>query len=78
MTVGVISLNSSWNRPELYLDPNVREGISSFAKMPIEEKEQGIKQLTEDLNNGNWDQKYGELKTQDSYDAGYRFLVIGN
>ena len=69
---------AGWNRPELYLDPNVREGISSFAKMPIEEKEQGIKQLTEDLHNGSWDQKYGELRTQESYDAGYRFLVIGN
>ncbi len=69
---------AGWNRPELYLDPNVREGISSFVKMPIEEKEKGIKQLTEDLNNGNWDKKYGKLKTQESYDAGYRFLVIGN
>ncbi len=46
--------------------------------MPIEEQEKGIKQLTEDLNNGNWDKKYGKLRIQESYDAGYRFLVIGN
>ena len=69
---------AGWARPELYLDANVRKGISSFAKMPMEEQEKGIKQLTEDLNNGNWDKKYGELKAQESYDAGYRFLVIGS
>ena len=69
---------AGWARPELYLDANVRKGISSFAKMPIEEQEKGIKQLTEDLNNGNWDKKYGKLRTQESYDAGYRFLVTRN
>ena len=69
---------AGWARPELYLDVRVRKGISSFAKMSREEKEKGIKQLEVDLNNGNWDEKYGELRNQESYDAGYRCLVIGN
>ena len=69
---------AGWARPELYLDAKVRKGISSFAKMSREEKEKGIKQLEADLNKGNWDKKYGELRNQESYDAGYRCLVIGN
>ena len=69
---------AGWDKPELYLDANVRKGISSFAKMSREEKEKGIKQLERDLKNGNWDKKYGDLRNRESYNAGYRFLVIGN
>ena len=69
---------AGWARPELYLDANVRKGISSFAKMSGEEKEKGIKQLEIDLKSGIWDKKYGKLRNRESYDAGYRFLVIGN
>jgi ubiquinone/menaquinone biosynthesis C-methylase UbiE len=69
---------AGWCRPKIYLDAKVRSGISSFAKMPSEELEVGIKELTEDLNNGNWYRKYGEILNLESYDAGYRLISVTN
>lgn len=65
---------AGWCKPEIYLDPNVRQGISTFSKMPLNELSQGIEQLTTELNNGVWQQKYGYLQQQSEYDAGYRIL----
>ncbi|NJM60399.1 MAG: methyltransferase domain-containing protein [Oscillatoriales cyanobacterium RU_3_3] len=62
-----------WARPELYLDNSVRNGISSFAKIIGDELEQGLSSLREDLETGVWARKYGYLRQQERYDAGYRF-----
>jgi ubiquinone/menaquinone biosynthesis C-methylase UbiE len=63
-----------WARPELYLDSNIRNGISSFAKISDNELDQGLTNLREDLETGVWDQKYGHLRQQEQYDVGYRFV----
>ena len=63
-----------WARPELYLDINIRNGISSFAKIDGDEVEQGVLRLQEDLETGKWDQEYGYLRKQKQYDVGYRFI----
>ena len=63
-----------WARPELYLNDNVRKGISSFAKMPKDILNQGLSSLRIDLETGIWDQKYGELRQLKQYDLGYRFV----
>ena len=68
---------SGWCRPELYLDIKVHNGISSFAKMSTEAIQMGVEQLSKDLQTGNWEKKYGELKQLESYDAGYRIIVVG-
>ena len=64
-----------WARPELYLDINIRNGISSFAKIDGDEVEQGVLRLKEDLETGRWDKEYGYLRKQKQYDVGYRFVV---
>lgn len=66
---------SGWCKPEIYLDAQVRRGISSFAKMPPNELEMGLKQLKADINSGFWLEKYGDLLNQKEYDAGYRIIV---
>ena len=66
---------AGWCQPEIYLDKQVQKGISSFAKMPKEELELGLKRLHTDINNGFWQQKYGFLLEQKEYDAGYRIIV---
>ncbi|MEM7761887.1 MAG: class I SAM-dependent methyltransferase [Cyanobacteria bacterium P01_A01_bin.40] len=66
---------SGWCQPEIYLDSQVRNGISTFAKMPQNELKKGLKRLASDLDNGIWIKKYGYLLQQDNYDAGYRILV---
>ena len=63
-----------WARPELYLDRNIRNGISSFAKIDIDEVNQGVLRLQEDLEAGRWDKEYGYLRKQKQYDVGYRFI----
>ena len=67
---------AGWQKPEIYLDKAVRKGISTFAKMSDSEIENGLDRLAEDLNNGVWSRKYGYLKQQLTYDAGYRLLII--
>lgn len=64
-----------WARPELYLDVDIRNGISSFAKIDGDEVEQGVLRLQEDLETGKWNKEYGYLRKQKQYDVGYRFVV---
>lgn len=66
---------SGWCQPEIYLDAQVRNGISTFAKMPENDLKLGLKRLTRDLDHGIWLKKYGYLLKQEKYDAGYRILV---
>ncbi|GAB4538603.1 MAG: hypothetical protein Tsb0014_28370 [Pleurocapsa sp.] len=66
---------AGWCRPEIYLDAKVRNGISSFAKMTTQEVESGLEKLAQELKNGIWEEKYGELRRLESYDAGYRIIV---
>ena len=63
-----------WARPELYLDSDIRSGISSFSKIDNHELDSGLSRLGEDLERGRWDRKYGHLRQQSHYDAGYRFV----
>jgi ubiquinone/menaquinone biosynthesis C-methylase UbiE len=63
-----------WARPELYLDPNIRNGISSFAKFNQATLESGLSQLQEDLRQGQWDREHGYLRQQSQLDAGYCFV----
>jgi ubiquinone/menaquinone biosynthesis C-methylase UbiE len=63
-----------WARPELYLDANVRNGISTFAKLDRTELDDGLSQLRKDLEIGVWDREYGYLRQQQYCDLGYRFV----
>lgn len=63
-----------WSRPELYLDPDVRNGISSFAKMNEKDLTKGLESLLKDLENGTWDNKYGPLRQQRQKEVGYCFV----
>jgi len=67
---------SGWCKPEIYLDAEVRNGISSFAKMPQTELQMGLEKLTREIDNGAWFEKYGHLQLMEEYDAGYRIMVI--
>lgn len=63
-----------WARPELYLDSGIRNGISSFSKIGVNELSSGLSRLGEDLEKGRWDRNYGHLRQQSQYDVGYRFV----
>lgn len=63
-----------WARPELYLNSDIRNGISSFANIADNELNQGLANLYKDLETGVWDRKHGHLRQQEQYDVGYRFV----
>lgn len=63
-----------WARPELYLDSNIRQGISTFSKIESTEINDGLLRLEKDLESGKWDKKYKHLRYQNNYDAGYRIV----
>lgn len=68
-------LAAFWARPEEYLDPRRRAAMSPFAIIPQESFQSGLERLTNDLKTGAWDQRFGELRTRETLDAGYRLLV---
>jgi SAM-dependent methyltransferase len=64
-----------WRRPEAYLDPVVRAGISVFAKLDPEAVKEGIDRLRRDLESGEWRRRNADLLELDDIDAGYRLIV---
>ncbi len=65
---------AAWNRPELYLNEQIRAGISSFALADPIEVQEGVLRLRDDLDSGQWDKKHGWLRHKKTFDAGYRFI----
>ena len=68
-------LAAFWRRPEAYLDPGVRAGISSFALLDQDVVARGGAQLEADLESGEWERRFGHIRSLDSLDLGYRLLV---
>ena len=67
---------AGWNRPEIYLDPVMRQNTSGFALAPASVVIRGIALLENDLQSGKWDKLNGHLRRQESFDAGFRFLLF--
>ncbi|NJL09273.1 MAG: class I SAM-dependent methyltransferase [Calothrix sp. SM1_7_51] len=65
---------AGWRRPEIYLNSEVRAGISALALADKKEVEKGVIRLQEDLESGRWDEKYGNIRHLSELDAGYRFI----
>jgi SAM-dependent methyltransferase len=61
-------LGAYWRRPEAYLDPSIRQGISSLAG---EELPAGLARLASDLSGGVWARTYGHLLESEELDLGY-------
>ena len=68
-------LYAYWRRPGAYLDARIRSGSSSF--WAISDVQEGLRGLRRDLESGEWERRYAELRTLDEYDAGYRLVVAG-
>jgi SAM-dependent methyltransferase len=68
-------LGAFWRRPELYLEPAVRPGISTFGDLEPAVLERALKQLEVDLESGRWRRLYGGLLSVEELDLGYRLVV---
>lgn len=63
-----------WARPEQYLDPEVRAATSVWDKLPPEVAERAVAKLRADLASGEWDRRYGRLRTTPELDVGLRVV----
>jgi SAM-dependent methyltransferase len=64
-----------WRRPEAYLDPLVRAGISVFSQLDAAEVEEMTRRLSADLASGAWRARNEAILDQEALDCGYRLLI---
>jgi SAM-dependent methyltransferase len=64
-----------WRRPDAYLDPEVRAGISVLASRPPEQLAPGLERLRADLDSGAWAERHADLLEREELDLGYRLLT---
>jgi hypothetical protein len=64
-----------WRRPEAYLDPGVRAGISVFAQVSSAAVDRAIDALSADLDTGRWHQRHRGLLGLSELHLGYYVIV---
>lgn len=64
-----------WRRPGAYLDSQVRDAISVFHALPVQEVSAGMERLRHDLGDGTWERRHGHLRELDELDVGLRLVV---
>jgi SAM-dependent methyltransferase len=65
-----------WRRPEAYLDPQVRAGISMLAKTEEAALQTGLHRLEDDLRTGRWHREHAPLLHLDALDVGYCTVTL--
>jgi SAM-dependent methyltransferase len=68
-------LAAYWRRPEAYLDPHVRAGMSGFALLDPDLVARGVARLKADLESGAWEERFGHIRRLEALDVCYRLLV---
>jgi SAM-dependent methyltransferase len=64
-----------WGRPQAYLDPDVRAGISVFAQVSSAAVARAVDVLGADLDTGRWQERHHELLSMDELHLGYYVIV---
>jgi SAM-dependent methyltransferase len=64
-----------YGRPEAYLRREVQAGMSCLAQLDPSELAAGSARLEADLDSGDWDRRFGELRTLPEMDCGYRLVL---
>jgi SAM-dependent methyltransferase len=68
-------LGAYWRRPERYLEPAARPGISCFGDLDPALLERALDRLRNDVDSGAWRRRYGGLLSREELDIGYRLVV---
>ncbi len=64
-----------WRRPEAFLDPVVRAGVSVFAQVSSAAVVRAMEALRADLETGRWRERHRELLRLDELHLGYYVIV---
>lgn len=65
-----------WRRPEAYLDPEVRAGVSVLATADAGALREGLQRLEEDLRSGEWYRRHEDLLQAEALDVGYCVVSV--
>lgn len=65
-----------WRRPEAYLDPQVRAGISVLARTDEDALRSGLARLDGDIRTGRWRRRHAALLDMDALDVGYCTVTV--
>jgi SAM-dependent methyltransferase len=68
-------LGAFWRRPQAYLDPRVRAGISVFRLLPEDEVAAAVDALRADLESGAWARRNADILEREELDLGFRLVV---
>jgi SAM-dependent methyltransferase len=68
-------MDAYYARPEAFLGPNVRRSQSSWSFISEAEQLRIVDALASDLASGEWDRRYGALRSQPFYDGSLRLVV---
>lgn len=64
-----------WRRPEAFLDPVVRDGISVFAQLPCARVASAIDRLAQDLASRDWHRRHSDRLELDTLHLGYYVAI---
>ncbi|MDX3809909.1 class I SAM-dependent methyltransferase [Bosea thiooxidans] len=64
-----------YGRPESFLDKGARSACSAWSFVDAAENAASIERLRGDLASGAWDERYGLLRHQPSYDGSLRLVI---
>jgi ubiquinone/menaquinone biosynthesis C-methylase UbiE len=62
-------------RPEAFLDPAVRSAQSAWSFITRAETDAAVSRLADDLASGEWDRRFGQLRTQPEFVGSLRLIV---
>ena len=66
-------MGAYWQRPEAYLQNEIRSGMSSFSRIP--DLPDRLEELQKDLASGVWHRAHRKLLAQETCDLGYRLVT---
>ena len=64
-----------YGRPEVLLDPGARRANSAWSFVSSEVADEYVAHLRADLESGEWDRRFGYLRTQPEFDGSIRLIV---
>ena len=64
-----------YGRPELFLDADARACQSAWGFVDPEVAERSVATLAEELSDGRWDERFGELRTQPEFVGALRLIA---
>jgi hypothetical protein len=68
-------VDAFYGRPEALLDPAVRRAQSGWSFVAEDAQARFVARLTDDLDFGVWDERFGHLRTQPEFLGSIRILV---